>query len=49
MENYQLHKNLSLYFEEHYAKIEHDISLIIVCFFFSLANLVLKFILVLVQ
>ena len=47
--NYQLHKNLRLYFEEHITKIKHDISLIIVWFFFSRTNLVFKFNLVLIK
>ena len=43
------HKNPSLYFEEHCSKIEDDISLIIVSFFFSQTNLVFKFNLVLIK
>ena len=41
--------NPSLYFEEHCTKIKHDISLIVVWFFFTRAKLVFEFNLVLIK
>ena len=47
LKSYKLHKNASLHFQQHCTKIDH-ISLIFIRFFFSQANLVFKFILVLI-